>query len=229
MMTNASKKFLTLIVVFVSYLMLTGFFFSKKDTPLPDMPKGSPEAEQTIVIRFDSQPEQFLKETSDNVRFMAYKTLDKLHIYRLSTPIPDFTSKKFTLLDDKLGFAADKIHKFAITFDRKTHIWSSILFYPYEPSVWATEEEALYYLKEWENRINQTDWKACKPSKRWEPHLLPTPESNQYIETYMIWTGNNHRTALVVRRADPSIYKLVKNHPKYNIEIRIVNESKFTC
>jgi len=72
-MTNTSNKFLASIVILISCFMLSGFFFGKKDTPLPDMPKGSSEVEQTIVVRFDSQPEQFLKDTSDNVKFMGIK------------------------------------------------------------------------------------------------------------------------------------------------------------
>jgi len=228
-MRKSYRKFLLLVLMMISVGMLSGFFYGKKDTPLPNMPKGNTETEQTIVVRFDSTAEQILKETSADVRFMAYKTSNGQRISTLSTPIADFTSKRFSLLDKTLGFSAEKIHKFTIHFDDKTQAWTSIYFYPYEPSKWGTESEVLGYLSEWVGRVSQAEWKACNGAKLWKPYVLPTPESKLYKKPYMRWTANGHRLTLLVKRAGPTTFKNIKDHPKYNLEINISNKTKFNC
>lgn len=228
-MKKSYRKFLLLVLMMISVGMLSGFFYGKKDTPLPNMPNGNTETEQTIVVRFDGTAEKILKETSADVRFMAYKTSNGEYIRTLSTPIADFTSKKFSLLDNALGFSAEKIHKFTIHFDRKTHAWTSIYFYPYEPSKWGTESEVLGYLSEWVERVSQAEWKACDAGDGWKPYMLPTPESKLDKKTYMLWTANSYRLTLLVIRADPTIFKNIQDHPKYNLEINISKDIKFSC
>ena len=224
-MKTLLHKYISTTLITIIFLTLTGFFFASKDEPLPNMPEGDTNPDAGIVITFDSNPERFLDQTGKNVRFTATKTPDNKSIYYLSTPIADFTSKKFTLLDEKLGFVADKIHKFSIRFDFDTHIWTSLHFYPFEPSKWGAEEEIRGYIEEWSKRLDDAGWERYK-FKHNTPYLFPRPEKNEYKKIYNTWQSSGHRITLLILRADPKTYKLVKNHPKYNLRILLVNKSK---
>ena len=207
---------LFVILLFFIIPSIFGFtgFYRESESPGPQI-RGNPDPDVGIVVKFNSTPEMILADSSDNIRFGVIQGPRDM-ILSLSTNHSDRISKKFTLIDEKLGFTAIGPTRVSVSFNSDTGTWLVINIWPFPASDFKTWEVLKCHLDEWEKKIDDAGWQRYK--SRGRQFKLPTDEYKSGFEVYEMWEENNFDIALIVQ---PNKYG--NDFNKYNLKVSISN------